>query len=268
MPNEPPNGPRQVVAHAEGALARGVQGVALRLAVEARNRRARLYRVDDHAVVDEPQPGDVRGFGEGCGNLRAVAEPVVDDQIAGDVVIELRGAGVQRLLRVGDRRQDFDVEPDRLRGAAGLVGGPGDDHRDGVADEADLAGGERRPGRLSHRPAVAARYVAGRRDGVVSLSVEIRGGVDGDDALHRARLRRIHGPQIAMRMRAADESREELPLEVQIVRVASMPLHEDRILLARHGLAYADRGDGAVASGKARAHRDQPCRTKAQIRRP
>jgi hypothetical protein len=67
-----------------------VQRVALRLAVEARKGRAWLDRVDDDAVVDDPQSGDVRGLGKGCGDLLTVAELEIDDQIAGDVVIELQ----------------------------------------------------------------------------------------------------------------------------------------------------------------------------------
>ena len=61
--------------------------------------RARLDRVDDDAVVAQVQPGDMRGLGEGGGDLVAVAEMEVEPDIAGHVVVELRRAGRGRLGR-------------------------------------------------------------------------------------------------------------------------------------------------------------------------
>ena len=113
------------------------------------DRRARLHRVHDHAAVDELEPGDVRGLGEGGGHLLAVAEVIVERDIAGRFVVDERRARARRFLRPHHGRQRIDVDLDRLGGVLCLQQGVGDDEGDGIADEAHLVGRQRRPRRAA-----------------------------------------------------------------------------------------------------------------------
>ena len=141
-------------------------------------RRARLHRVDDDAVVAQLETGDVRGRRESRSVRVGVAEMEVEPAVARHLVVELRRAGSQRLLRLGHRGQGFDIETDRFGGVARGGGRLGDDDGDGIADIAHLVAGERVAGRLPHRRAVA---VLERRDDLqrpVAGFGEIGGGVD------------------------------------------------------------------------------------------
>ncbi len=81
------------------------------------------------------------GLGESVRSRLGVAQVIVpiEHQIAGDVVKQLRCAGGDRILRVGDDRQRLIVHLDRFgrvtRGAERL----GDDERHRLPDIADLA---------------------------------------------------------------------------------------------------------------------------------
>jgi hypothetical protein len=70
----------------------GAWSVKRPLAGSCTDRRARLHRVHDHAAVDELEPGNVRGLGEGGGYLLAVAEVIVERDIAGRFVVDERRA--------------------------------------------------------------------------------------------------------------------------------------------------------------------------------
>ena len=74
-----------------------MQGVAVGRRVVVGDRRARLHRADDDAVVDELEPRDVRGLGEGLGDLGGVAVMVSRaPTLPGALVVELRRAGLRR----------------------------------------------------------------------------------------------------------------------------------------------------------------------------
>ena len=227
----------KVVAHPERALARGVQRVALRLPVKGSDRRARLDRVHHDAAVDDAQPGDMRGAGKGRRDLAGIAEMVVEDHIAGDVVIELRRARFDGIFAGRDRGKDLDVEQYGLGGIARLNGGAGHDHRDGVPDKPHFVGRQCVAGRLPDRAAVTVRHLDNAFQQSVALAREIVASIDRDDALHRLGVRDIDAAQDAMRVRAADEGGVELPLQRDIVGIAALATHKDRVLVARDRLA-------------------------------
>ena len=102
-------------------------------------------------LLTQRQPGDVRGLGEGLGDLRGIAVVVIEHDVAGHVVVELRRAGRGGLARLGDRRQRLDVELDRLGGVLRLHPRLGDHEGHRVADEAHLVGGQRLALRLPIR---------------------------------------------------------------------------------------------------------------------
>ena len=142
---------REVVALAEHALARSVERESFGRAIMARDRGARLHRVHDDAVVSDRQPRHVRRFRKGVRDLVAVAVVIVQDEVAGCLIVDLRCARLDGILYARDRRQDVDAALDRFHGIAGLMSGLRDHDRDGIADEAHLVGRQRPPQRLHHR---------------------------------------------------------------------------------------------------------------------
>ena len=100
----------------------------------------RLHRHHGDALVHVATAHDAIGAGEavdgrvdvGLGEVRSV---VVEDQ--------RRPVG-ERIFGVDHRRQRLDVGPDHLRRVLALLGRLGQHDRDRFADEAHLAGGERR----------------------------------------------------------------------------------------------------------------------------
>src|SRR3954468_23023014 len=73
---------RHVAPHAERALGGRVEREASARGVMDADRRARLHRVHDDATIAELEARDMRGFIEGGGYLFAVAEVIVERDIA------------------------------------------------------------------------------------------------------------------------------------------------------------------------------------------
>ena len=69
------------------------------LGVELADGRARLDRSHHQALIDQRQPHDMRGLGEGFGDLVAVAVVIVERDIARHIVPELRRARLGRFAR-------------------------------------------------------------------------------------------------------------------------------------------------------------------------
>ena len=68
---------------------------------------------------------------------------VIQRHIVGDVIVELRRAGLCRFLRLGDGRQRIDIHHNGLRGIARLRQRLGNHERHGIADIAHLVGHQR-----------------------------------------------------------------------------------------------------------------------------
>ena len=68
---------------------------------------------------------------------------VIQRHIVGDVIVELRRAGLCRFLRLGDGRQRIDIHHNGLRGIARLRQCLGNHERHGIADIAHLVGHQR-----------------------------------------------------------------------------------------------------------------------------
>ena len=167
-----------VVAKAEHPLAADIEGPVPALGVVAGDRRARLHRVDDDAVVAQHQAGDMGGAGKGGGDLVAVAIVEIEPDIGRDLVVEQRGIGRRRGARGGHRRQRVDVDFDQFGGVLGGGNGQGDHRGDRFADMAHLAGGERVMRRGQHRRAVAVVHDLPRRQAADAAGRQIGRGID------------------------------------------------------------------------------------------
>ena len=227
----------ELALHAERALAADVHRVAAGVLVERRDRGARLHRVDDEAAVDQPQPGDVRGLREGLRDLGGIAVEVVERDVAGHVVIELRRAFGRGFARPGDGGQRLDLDLDRFGRILRLRRRFGDHHRERIADEAHLVGRQRGALRLLHLGAVAVleRHDAFER----AIGRKVMAGVDREHAGHALRGAHVDPPDDAVGVAAAHEHRIGLAGQVDIVGVPSLALHQDRVLGAPHRLADA-----------------------------
>ena len=91
----------RLVPIAGDALGRNLDGVALAGLVVGGERRARLHRHHGDAGIDDIELGHMRGAGEGGLDLGGVAIVIIQRHIVGDVIVELRRAGLCRFL--GDR---------------------------------------------------------------------------------------------------------------------------------------------------------------------
>ena len=106
-------------------------------------RRARLHRVGDEAIVDQIELDDFRGAGKrGVGRGLVADMPVVHGVIWRKLVnlslARLGGRG-----RINHGRQHAIIYDELFRGIARLKIRIGDHHRYGVADVQGLAVGER-----------------------------------------------------------------------------------------------------------------------------
>ena len=124
---------------------------------------------------------DMRGLGEGLGDLLGVAVVIIERDIARHVVEDQRRARLHRLARIDHRGQRLDVERHRFGGILGLRDGLRDHAGDRIADEAHLVAGERRPRRVADRRAVA---VLERQ---VALEPAIAGKIGGGQHREHAR---------------------------------------------------------------------------------
>ncbi len=230
----------ELAAQAEHALASDMEGEALALRIVGGDRGARLHGVDDEAVVEELEPRHMGGVGEGLLHLLGVAEMIVERDVVGHVVEELRRAGLHRLARLGDRGEGLDVEHDRFRGLLRLDRGLGDHAGDGVADEADLVDRERRAERLLHRRAVAVLERRHAFEPAIAGGLQVGAGIDREHAGHRARGRSVDALEHAMGMARPHDRRIGLAGKAQVVGVAALAAHELGVLGARHRLPDAE----------------------------
>ena len=111
---------------------------------------------------------------------------IVDREIARDLVEQLRRVGLQRVLRIDQRRQFLVFDRDQFGGIERLGQAVGDHHRDGLADMHDLALGEAGP--VRERDLGAAAAWDRRMPRHAADAFEIGGGQDAD---HARRLQRL-----------------------------------------------------------------------------
>ena len=229
-------------AHAEHALRGDVEREASVLM--DRHCRARLHRIDHDPVVDELEPGDVRGLRERLRDLLAVAVVIIERDIVRCLLIEHRRARPRGRFRIGDGRQRIDVDLDRLGRVLGLQQRLRHHEGDRIADKAHLVGRQRMARRLLHRRAVAIveRYDAFER--AVAGRIEIGAGIDPEHARHGAGRRAVDPANDAVRVAAAHHHRIDLAGQADIVGVAAFAADQLGILGAQHRLADPEFGDG------------------------
>ena len=115
----------------------------------------------------------MRRAGERRVDLGGVAIVIVERDVVGDVVVELRRAGFGRFRGIGHGGQRLDVEFDGFRRVARLRQRLRDHEGDGIADKAHLVGRQRHAVGLQQRRAVAALQRQAAGEGAVAGGGEI-----------------------------------------------------------------------------------------------
>ena len=184
--------------------------------LQRRGMRAGVEHVLGHHDVG----GGERGVGGGLVARLPVEDVVVG--LAGQVVTDHRGAGVQRPLGVDHGRQRLVLDVDELQGVAGRVAVLGDHERDLLALVADLVGGQ-------HGLHVPGQ---GRHPGQVALGQ----GLAGDHRLDLGmgqRVGGVHGHDPGVRQRAAQHRAVQHARQLDVIHEPALAADEPRVLLAR-----------------------------------
>ena len=235
-----------VVAQAMGALASRDQGVAL--TVVAADRRARLHEGAERALAADGLLHHQVGARERGLDRGAIAECIVEREIARRLRPQRRRAIGERFLDAGDRRQHAVLDRDRL----GAIARSGErlrhHHRHHLADIAHTADRKRklvevenfafrRRRKGGNLDVVGIRRVGMMRDTDVAVGDIVRSGKDRQDARLAKRRRGVDRDDVGVSVRRAHERRERLPLDRHVVGIAALPAHEPQILEARQGSA-------------------------------
>ena len=169
-----------------------------------------LHRHRRQPLVHDPGANDDLGVGQGIVDV-AVRLGRTDRQVRPMAFEQQRRAGFERGLGVGNRGQRPVVDDDQLRGVDGVLASFGQNHRDLLADESDLAPRQRRPHERGHQPGEAEER----------LQAEIIGGEDGHHARRRLRLGRVDAFDGGMGHRRPHEVREQHAVDAEIVDIAA-----------------------------------------------
>ena len=220
-----------------------VQRVTLVVFGVGGDRRTRLHRVGDQAVVDERQLGDVCRFGEGGVGRRLVAMAPVVAEVAGHVVMHQCG-GTGRAGGIDHCGQSLVIDFDQLGGILRLQQRLGHHQCDLVADVAHLALGQHRMGRLFHRRAV---FIVDQPAAGQAADFGIRQVLADENSDHAGRFfRRVKLDRFdaGMRMRRAQEHTVGLAVQGDVVGVLPGAGQKALVFAAQDG--FANRAHGHI----------------------
>jgi hypothetical protein len=188
----------------------------------------RLHRHTCKSLVDEPARHHDLGVVHETLDRRAHAHTSgTEDDVGPHGVVQERRTVANRGFEVDDGRQRVVVDDHRFGGVGRLLTTLGDDRRDDVADETDLAFRERRTVRRRRQHDEALMFV----------EFEVRRGVDGQHTWHRFCFARVDGPERCVCDGAAHEHDVRHASDVEVVEVLGLPRENPRVLLAEHGIA-------------------------------
>ena len=155
------------------------------------NGRARLHRGRDQALAYDLERDRVRGIGKRLRDLGRVAIAHRRDDVVGRLRPHHRRAGLDRLDRIGHRRQHLIVDVDGFRRGLGQRARGRDNDGDTFAGEANNLMRQQAARRHRHRRAVRALEDRQGRDDADIVGDEIGAGKDGFDTGHGARRRAV-----------------------------------------------------------------------------
>jgi hypothetical protein len=230
-------------AHHVRRLAGDVGGQFAAHRVEAGHAAAGLQRAGMHArvvqvLLDDHRCSRERGFGGG-GVAGVPGEDVVVVVafavralgLAGQVLAQHRGVGLQRLVGVDDDRQFLVLHLHRLHAVGGGVAILGDHDRHFLHLEVHLLVGQHR------------RHVASQRGHPVQLEgLQVIGRQHRQHARHLERLGLVDALDARVRVGAAHDVHVQHAGHLDVVDVVPLALDEARVLLAQAAVAQALQG--------------------------
>ena len=199
----------------------------------------RLHGARHRAVVDDIEPGDVRGAGERLLGRRGVAELPVEDQVVGAGFVDLRSAGFQRRRGVHHRRQHVVVDVHRGGCILGLSPGFGDDRQNGLADEAHAPDRQRRVRAHFHRRPILGMDHPAANDVGDAAGCQFLAGMDRDHPRHLRRRSGVDRLDRGVGVRRADEDRMRGVGRQHVVGIPAGAGDEALVLLAKDAGADA-----------------------------
>ena len=222
------------VADGVRALAAERECVGIRRRVVFADRGAGIEIIGDHALVDDFQRNDARGFCE-CGlRLRLIAEGHLERQVARPVRPDLRRPLFKGRLRADNMRQGFPFDVERLGGVARLVERFRHDESHCVADVPHFVRRQHRVWRDDH---FLARH-AGRARQMAEVG-EIPSGQDKMHAGNGPRLVRVLDLEARMGMRRAHHHAVQETGRRMVRHIMSMAANEGIVFLADNRLTDA-----------------------------
>ena len=208
---------------------------------------ADLHRVRDQALVHDPLADDDFGAIDGGIGARLVADRPLEDDVVRRVLVELRGAGLDRLVGVDHGGQRLVIDDDRLERIDRLGLGLGDDGSDALTGPLDAVGGQS-PRRVD--VVLDARAAAGRPGHRHRVVRDVGADEDRDHAGHRLGRGRVHGSDVRVRVGAAQDGHVGHRGELDVVDVVAGTGDEARILDALDA-SSEDVGDGLCGHRRA-----------------
>ncbi len=220
----------EAVAHGDGSLGGVPDRELLGPRVPLRDHAPVLDRRRGPAVVVEAAPDHHVGLGPG-GLVIPLLLGDVGREVRADVLMDERGAGLQRLLHVHHRRQRLVVDLDVRQRVLGHVAGDGHDHGDGLAELPHLVLRQR-----DLRPLVEDHPLHRRRRheqrAVLPVVPEILRRVDRDHPLALPRPRGVDPEDAGMGVRAAQEGDVKHPRQIEVVHEQRPPGEQAGVLVA------------------------------------
>ena len=222
-------------------LARRVERDRVGPEVVFADRRARLHRVRDQAIVDEIDLGHVLCRGERRVRRSFVAEMPIVDACCSARRHEPRATGIRGRLDVNHRRQHGVVNLDLFPRVARLRVSLGDDDGDVVADIAHLALGERGMGARFHWRAVLRIDHDAADEAADLVGRDVVAGEDRNDARRFQRRGRVDLVDCRMGVRRAQKIGMGLARTIDVVDVVALAGDEADVFRAFDGGANAGR---------------------------
>ena len=198
--------------------------------LDGRERRPRLDRRADEAVVDEIDRDLVRRGLERGAHRRLVAARPAEADVAGRGLVQLRRAARLRGARVGDRRERLVVDGDALGGVGRRVARLRDHRRHRLADMADAAARQRVARRLRHLLSVTRADDPERPHRQHAVRRHVGAGEHRDDAGRGGCRRHVDRADAGMGMGRAHQHAVERARQLDVGDEFSAPEQEAPVL--------------------------------------
>ncbi len=211
-------------------------------AVHVGEYRSRLDRRSCETLVDDADPGDVRG----CGKRRVGRRGVAVTHFGADVVACFRHqqwrVRCKRSGGLGDGGQFLVIDGDGLECVARLIPCLSNDGSDQVPHESYRLRVQRMAGRGHRRRTVGPREAGDAGHRLHAGGRKVGAGVDRHHARHPSGCFGVHRDEAGMGVRGTQELDHQLPIRAHVVGEPPLSAQEGVVFDAANGDAAAEAG--------------------------